>query len=502
VHEYTAGVVQSCVIDPASTSVQALALDAYGRVGLIESEPISQVSHGALYSTATGKCGTKVTGSEFGPLVGHPTSLAFETSKPSEPLADRMYVPEEGFTGPPQEIEAYVPVVFPEAKTCAAEEVMATSAKLCGEIDPNALPTRGFFRYGTEKGKLTEETPTAFKGQNEVFLPVHWQLAGLVPNQEYWYAMVAETEVEGKKETTAGTEVPFHTTTPPPEVPGEPSASFVGNQSAVLSAPLNPEHATTHYHFEYGPCEKLENCAGINTTEDQESSRYGLIGTAQEARSLIPKTTYSFRLVANNKFENKGKPEGGETKGEKEGRFTTAASPVPQAMTGAPNAVGTTTATISGSVNPDGQPATYAFLLGLYNGANTQYGVVTSASAGAGTVPIEETLPLTGLQPGTTYAYQIKIQSGYGEATGAPATFTTTGLPAAIPVPTVLEQLPTPPIAFPKQPKITPKKHTPAQELARALKACNKQPKNKQTTCKHNAHKKHTQSQSKKARKK
>ena len=66
-----------------------------------------------------------------------------------------------------------------------------------------------------------------------------------------------------------------------------------------------------------------------------------------------------------------------------------------------------TSAVITGAVNPDGVPAGYAFELGVYNGTSTQYTIVYSAEAGSGNTPVEESLPVTGLQPGTTYAYRI-----------------------------------------------------------------------------------------------
>lgn len=66
-------------------------------------------------------------------------------------------------------------------------------------------------------------------------------------------------------------------------------------------------------------------------------------------------------------------------------------------------------------------------------------------------------LKLTGLQPGTTYAYRIEISSGYGTSYGVPVTFTTAGLPTALASPTPLGMLPIPPIKFPTQSKAAPK---------------------------------------------
>jgi hypothetical protein len=473
--------------------VNAAALDPYGRLGVIEQEPVVPTkfpfyrSFGVLYKTSGERVGEfEPSPGEMGPYVH---GLNFDASEPSQPLSDRLYVA----NGNKQEIEAYVPVVFPETNTCAAEAVMATDATLCGEIDPNSLLTRGFFRYGIKKGELPSETPTAFEGQGEAFVPVHWHLTGLVPNQAYWYETIAEAEVNGKREKAAGQEVSFHTATPPPEVPGEPSASFVTDQSAVLSASVNPEHAMTRYHFEYGPCGTLTECAEArNTASENTAPRYGLVGVTQEATALLPATTYSYRVIANNEFEYEVKPEGGQTPGI-EGQFTTAPAPVPTAQTGGHSAVTATGVIVSGEVDPDGQPATYAFELGVYDGAGTQYGTVFSGPAGAGTTPVMESLGLYGLQPGTTYAYRITISSGYVKneshtVYGATETFKTAGLPSVLTVPNLLAMLPVPPIKFPE---VAVKPLTNAQKLANALKVCKKKPRKQRSSCERTARKKY-----------
>ena len=155
-------------------------------------------------------------------------------------------------------------------------------------------------------------------------------------------------------------------------------------------------------------------------------------------------------------------------------------------------------------MNPDGQPATYRFELGVYNGAATRYGVVFSGPAGAGTTPLEEQLTLTGLQPATTYAYRILAASGYGTATGETMTFTTAGLPAVVFAPNVLAQLAIPNIAFPKAiTTTTTKALTNAQKLAKALKACKKKPKGaKRAACQKQARKKYPKSKQANHRKK
>ena len=219
-----------------------------------------------------------------------------------------------------------------------------------------------------------------------------------------------------------------------------------------MSASLNPEHADAHYHFQYEQCNSTGECATPLSTPAEESSEYGTIGTTQEITGLQPQTTYRYWLVANNEHEENHKTQGGQATGT-EGSFTTGSLPVPQAATGFASAVTATSATIAGIVNPDGQPATYSFELGIYAGPGTQYGVVFSGPAGAEATPVGESLAITGLQPGTTYAYRIEIASGYGTQTGAAVLFTTAGLPDVLVSPPSPPLLAVPPIVFPAEAK-------------------------------------------------
>ncbi len=178
---------------------------------------------------------------------------------------------------------------------------------------------------------------------------------------------------------------------------------------------------------------------------------YGTIGAALEITGLRPSTTYSYRLAAEN--ENTGGTEKLASVGPV-ATFTTAPAPSPAASTGGHSTPTATGATVSATIEPDGAPVTYSFELGVYEGAATRYGVVSSASVEPGSGPVEVSLALTGLQPGTTYAYRIAISSGYIDnethtLEGQPLTFTTGGLPAVLQAPTELAQLPTPGIAFP-----------------------------------------------------
>jgi hypothetical protein len=449
VHEYdAAGALQPLVIDPTSSGVRGVAIDPHGRLGIIDREG---GTHGALYSAA----GAKI--SEFAPPQGEmPGSkgLAFAASGDA-------YVAEE--VG--NEVEAYAAVVFPETRTCAPSEVTGTSARLCGEVNPDGVRAAGFFQYGPGSS-LGFLTPSVFEGQGEAFEPVSYQLNGLEPNQSYQYRVAAEAEVGGERVRGHGEALAFETLVVPPQIAGQPSTSFVTSQSALLNAALNPEHAATRYRFEYGPCPSLAGCAAVQSTPEATSSAYGTIPAIAEVSGLAPATTYSFRLVADNKVEKGGTTVGGQAIGP-EGSFTTAPPTAPSAETGPYSAVTATGAVISGVVRPNGLPATYAFEVGVYEGASTQYGVVFSASAGSARGPVDVSFALAGLQPGTVYAYRIAVSSGYiqnetNTIEGSPVTFTTAGLPSVLAPPALLAQLATPNVEFPavsKPPTKAKKKH-------------------------------------------
>jgi hypothetical protein len=380
--------------------------------------------------------------------------------------------------------------------TEAALAVQANSATLNGSFEPNGFDTHYRFEYRSLGGS-TALTPLEDGGSATEDEHVSANLTGLTPNALYVFEVLAENQF-GQTQGGIGF---FKTPMLAPLVPGSPSAAFVADQSAVLSAKLNPEHALTHYHFEYGPCPSLTGCVGVQSTPDETSEAFGLIGSTQEIVELAPAATYAYRLVVDNEVEESpGVFVGGKANGV-EGTFTTIAAPSPTAQTGSSSQVTSTGALISGQVNPDGLPASYSFELGIDQGANTQYGVVFSGPAGSSTTSVQQTLPLSGLQPGTTYAYRIAISSGYinnstHTVQGASATFTTAGLPAALSAPAVMAQLPVPAIAFPAEAKQQPppvavKKLTRAQLLARALKACTKQPKRKRAACRAKAESKY-----------
>ena len=489
----------------ASLLVSALALDSSKRLAVGAHEIITvksgteYTSFGALLDAGTGRLTT-----EFA-TPGVAGSLVFSAG-------DELYAVLAGVS----EVVAYKPVpvgeLFVSPATCQAgaeHETDATVAcSLNGEANAWGVPeTEVSFQWGKTPA-LDLETPKRPVVEAALDQPVavHAVIEELLPNETYYDRQVGEDENVKAPELLSSETTSFMTLPVAPRIVGEASVPAVGFSSAVLFGELNPENANTTYEFQYGSCAGVEACPGAAEipgalqTPPVQSPTYGTIGTTVEVTGLQPGTLYHYQLLA--------KSAGGEAAGGV-GSFTTAPAPVVQAATGAASAVAATSAVISGTVNPDGQAAAYTFELGVYNGASTQYGIVFSGPAGRGTGAVAESLALSGLQPGTEYAYRIAAHAGDGSkageaATGATLTFTTQGLPAVLISPTPLPMLAVPGIAFPTAvtSKSTTKALTNAQKLAKALTACKKKAKRQRAACQKQARKKYPKSKQANNRKK
>src|SRR5712692_4399900 len=93
------------------------------------------------------------------------------------------------------------------------------------------------------------------------------------------------------------------------------------------------------------------------------------------------------------------------------GAGTAAAATAPTATTGPVTSVGPTTATVSGSVNPNGTATSWF----VEFGTTTSYGSKTTAvNAGSGTSATTISATLTSLTPGTSYHYRVVATSSVG----------------------------------------------------------------------------------------
>jgi DNA-binding beta-propeller fold protein YncE/subtilisin family serine protease len=95
----------------------------------------------------------------------------------------------------------------------------------------------------------------------------------------------------------------------------------------------------------------------------------------------------------------------------------------------APSAVSPTSATLRGTLNPEGVETTYHFEYGPTTGYGTSV-PVSDASAGAGSQALALTQPITGLHSETTYHYRLVATTSQGHAYSEDATFMTPASPS------------------------------------------------------------------------
>ncbi len=207
--------------------------------------------------------------------------------------------------------------------------------------------------------------------------------------------------------------------------PGEPvatsePATAVTETGATLHGTVNPEGHETTYFFNYGLTTNYGST--VPATAKKLTSPIGTESISEPLSGLTPGTTYHFQLVAQN---SSGTVHGADQ------TFTTASPPgAPIATTGVATAVSETSATLKGTVNPDGLSTQYLFEWGL----TTSYGQLTSELlAGEDHSGHAESATLTGLLPGTVYHFKLIARNGLGPSTGVDGQFTTTSPPLVPP---------------------------------------------------------------------
>jgi hypothetical protein len=186
----------------------------------------------------------------------------------------------------------------------------------------------------------------------------------------------------------------------------------VGPSSATLAGKVNPNGATTSWYVEYG----TSTSYGSKTANVGAGAGATTLDVSASLSKLAAGTTYHYRFVATN---SAGTGHGAD------GIFTT--SSPPGAVTGTAE-VTPTSATLTGSVDPNGRATTWYFEYGT----STSYGSRTpDRSAGSGTSSAGVSAAVTNLAPGRVYHYRIVATSDGGTTRGADKAFKTTGAPTA-----------------------------------------------------------------------
>jgi phosphodiesterase/alkaline phosphatase D-like protein len=293
----------------------------------------------------------------------------------------------------------------PTVTTNAASGVGTTGATLNGTVNANNSSTTVTFEYGLDTSYGTTVTADQSPVSGVTDTAVSKAITGLTPNTTYHYRVVGQNAGG----TTNGADMTFTTGLAAPTVTTN-AASGISATGATLNGTVNANNSSTTVTFEYG----LDTSYGTTVTADQSP----VTGTTDTAVSkaitgLTPNTTYHYRAVGQN---------GGGTTNGADMTFTTGLA-APTVTTNAASGVGTTGATLNGTVNANNDSTTVTFEYGL----NTSYGTTVTAdqSPVAGTTGTAVSKAITGLIPNTTYHYRAVGQNGGGTTNGADMTFTT-----------------------------------------------------------------------------
>ena len=293
----------------------------------------------------------------------------------------------------------------PVAQTGTATTITNNSATLNGSVNPGGLITTVDFNYGLTAALGSTITAAQSPLSGTTSSPVSASLTGLTPNTTYYYQVTA-TNPSGQSDG----EITSFKTLPLPPVATTDPATAVSSTGATLNGTVTPHDENVTMVFEYGTTTSYGNTVTADQSplsgEAAQAVTYSLTG-------LAPNTTYHFRVKATNP--------GGTANGE-DLTFTTD-KVAPTATTGAAIDIGTTTATLNGTVNANNDETTVYFEVGL----DLSYGSTADADQSplSGLANSAVSVGLTGLVDNSLYHYRVVATNSAGTTYGADQTFTT-----------------------------------------------------------------------------
>ena len=312
------------------------------------------------------------------------------------------------------------PVQPPSATTDAASAITATSATLNGTVSANGTATTVSFDYGTTNAYgsnvVAAQSPLAANASNAA---VSASVSSLSCNQLYHFRVNTDN---GSGGPVYGTDQTFTTAACAAQPPSATTdaASAVTATSATLNATVSANGAATTVSFDYG----TTTAYGSNAAAAQSPLAANASNAAASAvvSSLSCNQLYHFRVKTDN--GNGGPVYGGDL------TFTTSAcaSQAPTATSLAATAIGTTSATINGTVNANGATTTVSFAYG----PDASYGstiAATPASLPANAVGTAVSATLSGLTCATTYHFRVDANNTNGSGHGGDLSLTTAACP-------------------------------------------------------------------------
>ncbi len=339
------------------------------------------------------------------PVTAHVTGLTAATT-----YHFRVAASYQGLSGSASDSSFGTSGAAPSVATEAASAITPEGAKLNALVDPNGSQvTACTFEYGTPPSYGLTAPCRPSPGAGQGYVSVSAEVTHLTPESRYHFRIVA-TNASGE---LTGSERSFETISVLPSA-SSGAASEVSANEATLHGTVNPNDVkVTGCTFEYGLSAAYEASVECSPTPGEGSSAVPVSARLSE---LLPGRVYHFRVRARNL---RG------TSNSADVSFVTA-SEAPTTVTEAAAVSGTSLATLTGTVLPNGAPIV---------ACRFEYGTspagILEASAPCSSIPAgsEEggsvSAVITGLSAGTTYHYLLVATNASGTSYGAALTFST-----------------------------------------------------------------------------
>ncbi|MFL5318442.1 MAG: hypothetical protein ACJ790_02210 [Myxococcaceae bacterium] len=322
----------------------------------------------------------------------------------------------------------------PTAVTNPATSVQASSAVLNGATNPNGESTTGWFRLDTTSppscndsfGTRVPGVAGTGVGNGTTQVTYTVTTTGLLPGNTYYYCAITSNP----SGTAFGSILSFSTPAQPPSITTT-SASSVTSGTATLEGTVNANGASTQAYYRYSTAAP----ASCNTVFGTRAPATG--GTTATGNTTVNFTEPLTGLQAGVTYYYCAI--GASTAGTSFGNvlsFTTLVA-APTVTTNGVSALTGTSATLSGTGNPNGASTTAWFRVSSSDPGSscndsfgTRYPSSGGANLGATTGSVGYTQGVTGLAPGTLYYYCAIAQNSVGLGFGSVLTFTTPSVPS------------------------------------------------------------------------
>jgi MYXO-CTERM domain-containing protein len=317
----------------------------------------------------------------------------------------------------------------PTVATLAATPVTSTSATLNASVNPNGFATNGWFRYsttnpGTCNTTFGSTTPTVSLGSGTLSTSLSQTISALSPATTYFFCAIAQSSIG----TSLGEVLSFTTPAAPPTVTTV-AASGIGPTTAALNGTANPNGSATTAWFRFattspGTCNDTFGTRVPAAGGTAVGMGNAPVAYTETLTGLTLGATYFYCAIASNGV--------GTSFGPVLSFVTNAA---PSVTTVAASSVGSTSATLNGSANPNALSSTGWFRYSTTNPGtcNDTFGTRAPTSGGtalgSGTSAASYSQAITGLTPGATYFYCAIASNASGLGFGAVQSFTTAGAP-------------------------------------------------------------------------